>query len=103
VITRPTGLSNFYNSNLFFGLEAALLASDDLGLAFGGLVCGRRCRAETSIGVKCLDVATQSTLGARRVVTERTSMIEVKAHMSVELHLGLACSVSKQQYNYWYH
>jgi len=75
--------------NLFFRLEATLLASNDLGLAFGGLVRGWCCGAETTIGVERLDVAAQSTLGARRVVTERTAMIEVKSHVSVELWLGI--------------
>ena len=51
-------------SNLFFGFEAALLASDDLGLAFGGLIGDRRSGAETSVGVERLDVTAQSTLGA---------------------------------------
>jgi len=51
-------------SNLFFGLEATLLAGDDLGLAFGGLIGGGRCGAETSIGVERLDVTAQSTFGA---------------------------------------
>jgi len=87
------------NSNLFFGFEAALLARDDLGLAFGGLV-GDRCHAvETSVSVKRLDVAAQTALGTRRVVTERTAMVEVKSHMSVELQLGITYQSSPQHCN----
>ena len=76
-------------SNLFFGFEAALLASDDLGLAFGGLIGDRRSGAETSVGVERLDVTAQSTLGAWRVVAERTAVIEVQSHVSVELQLTI--------------
>ena len=63
-MTNNTTSTNSYTSipNLFFGLEAALLASDDLGLAFGGLISDRRCRAETGVGMERLDVTTQSTL-----------------------------------------
>ena len=76
-------------SDLFFGLEAALLARDDLGLALGSLVGGRRPAAQSAVGVERLDVAAQSSLGARRVVAERTAVVEVQAHVSVELQLRI--------------
>ena len=87
-------------SNLFFGFEAAFLACDDLGFAFGGLVGGSdRCaRAQTAVGVERLDVAAQSTLGTRRIIAERTAMIEVQSHMSVELRLGITCAQSSPRY-----
>ena len=76
-------------SDLFFGLEAALLARDDLGLALGCLVGGRRPAAQSTVGVERLDVAAQSSLGARRVVAERTAVVEVQPHVSVELQLRI--------------
>ena len=88
-------------SHLFLGLEAALLARDDFGLAprlvddaaAAAAAAASRCaRAEATVGVERLDVAAQSALGARRVVAERTAVVEVQAHVRVELQLRIACS-----------
>ena len=87
-------------SHLFLGLEAALLARDDFGFAprlvgdaAAAAAAASRCaRAEATVGVERLDVAAQSALGARRVVAERTAVVEVQAHVRVELLLRIACS-----------
>jgi len=85
-------------SHLFLGLEAALLARDDFGLAprlvgdAAAAAASRCARAEATVGVERLDVAAQSALGARRVVAERTAVVEVQAHVRVELQLRIACS-----------